>query len=105
MRSRLFALVLCVVLPTLLVSVLAAVRTWDTGRAATERALTMRAEELAYVVKRELDLSRVALQVLATSTHLAAGDLAAFHARVADVPMPEGARIALSDGTGTGGCC
>ncbi len=99
-RSRLVALVLCVVAPTLLVSVLAAVRAWDAGRAATERALTARAEAFASAVGRELDLSRVALQVLATSPHLAAGDFAAFHARLLDVPLPEGARIALSDETG-----
>jgi two-component sensor histidine kinase len=99
-RSRLFALVLCVVLPTLLVSVLAAVRAWETGRAATERSLAARAETVASAVKRELDLSRAMLQVLATSPHLDAGDLAGFHARLRNVALPEGARIVLSDSAG-----
>jgi two-component sensor histidine kinase len=99
-RARLFALVLCVAVPTLLVSVLAAVCDWETGRAATERMLTARVEALASAVKRELDLSRVALQVLATSPQLAAGDLAAFHAQLRDIPMPEGARVVLTDEAG-----
>jgi two-component sensor histidine kinase len=99
-RSRLIALVLCVVVPALLASLLAAVRAWEAGRTNTERMLVARAEALASAVKRELDVSRMALQVLATSPQLAAGDLAAFHARLRSVPLPEGARIALSDRTG-----
>jgi two-component sensor histidine kinase len=96
----LFALVLCVLVPMLLVSVLDALHDWDAGRANTERMLVARSEALASAVKRELDLSRVTLQVLATSPQLAAGDLAAFYDRLRDVPVPEGARIALADASG-----
>jgi hypothetical protein len=99
-RSRLVALVLCVVVPTLLVSVLATLRAWEAGRAATERMLTARAEALSSAVKRELEFARVTLQVLATSPHLATGDLAAFHDQVQAMPKPEGARIALTDEAG-----
>jgi len=99
-RARLVALVLCIAVPTLLVSVLAAVRAWDMGRAATERSLSMRAEALASSVQRELDLSRAVLRVLATSPSLASGDLAGFHARLRDIPLSAGARIVLSDETG-----
>lgn len=99
-HARLVALVLCVVAPALLASVLATVRAWNAGWAATERVLTSRAEALAAAVRRELDLSRVALQVLATSPTLTQGDLASFHARLQSVPLPEGTRIVLADPTG-----
>ena len=99
-RSRLFALVLCVVLPALLVSVLAAVRAWDAGRATTERALAARAEALAFAVKRELDLSRVMLQVLATSPRATSPPSTPGSAR----PPCRRARASCSP-TGRGRCC
>jgi two-component sensor histidine kinase len=99
-RSRLVALVLCVVVPTLVVSVLAAVSAWESGRAATERDLTARADALASAVRRELDLSRATLQALATSPQLAANGLAGFHARLAAIPLSAGARIVLADEAG-----
>ncbi|GAA0602510.1 sensor histidine kinase [Craurococcus roseus] len=100
MRARLVALVLCVVVPALLVSVLEAVRAWEAGRAATERMLTARAEALASAVRRELDLSRATLQALATAPQLTTGDLAGFHARLQQIALPEGTRVLLTDDTG-----
>ena len=99
-RARLVALVLCVVVPALLISVLEAVRDWEAGRKMTERALAARAEALASAVRRELDVSRATLQVLATSPQLAAGDLAAFHDRLQNLSLPDGARVVLSDEEG-----
>jgi two-component sensor histidine kinase len=99
-RARLVVLVLSVVAPAALVLVLGSLQTWETGRTATERALVARVQTVAAAVARELDLARVALQVLATSSYLSSGDLESFHRQIAKVPRPEGAHIILTDGSG-----
>ncbi|CAH2605811.1 Histidine kinase (plasmid) [Rhodovastum atsumiense] len=99
-RIRLVALVLALVVPLAAVAAGGAVLLWRSGEAALEQDLQYRAKALAAVVARELDTVQATLRTLATSPYLTTGDLAAFHAQLAQVPRPEGTRLVLSDRSG-----
>ncbi len=99
-RFSLVALVFWVLLPVVATGAAGAVYAWEAGRNATERELLSRVQALAAGVARELDVSKAALQALATSPSLAAGDFAAFQQQSLRIPKPDGARIILMDTSG-----
>ncbi|CAH2602799.1 Histidine kinase [Rhodovastum atsumiense] len=99
-RSRLFTLVLALVVPMIAVSAGGAVLLWKLDAAATERDALHQARALSAAVARELGLAQAMLWTLASSPHLESGDLRAFHAQLQQVPRPEDARIVLSDRSG-----
>lgn len=99
-RIRLIILVFSVIVPAALALVLGALLSWNSGRSATEQTLIFRAQTVAAMVERELDLARVTLQVLATSPSLAQGDLQGFRQQVERTPHPSGTSIVLSDQAG-----
>ncbi len=100
LRFSLIALSLWTVAPAVTAAAVGAAWAWQTGRSATERELTSRAEALAADMARELAASQAALVVLATSPSLATGDFEAFRQQSLLVPKPDGARIMLTDMAG-----
>ena len=99
-RFSLVALTLWAVVPTVTAAATGAAYAWRTGRNATERELTFRAEALAADVARGLAAPQAALLALASSPFLAAGDFEAFRQQSLPVPKPDGARIMLTDMAG-----
>ena len=96
----LVALVFWILLPVVAIGAAGAVYAWQAGRNATERELMSRVQALAAGIARELDVSKAALQTLATSPSLATGDFAAFQQQSLLIPKPDGARIVLTDTSG-----
>jgi diguanylate cyclase (GGDEF)-like protein len=97
-RSCLLLLIAACVLPAALFAVMLIARAYLDGRAA----LIERAQALTRSVLQDVDdqvrSATAALQVLASSPHLASGDLAAFHAQALQVlPYQPGINFVLSD--------
>ncbi|MBI3636076.1 MAG: response regulator [Candidatus Rokubacteria bacterium] len=87
LRSHLLVLVLATIVPFAGFAVWLVVQSHSQTRAATERGLLETARALMVAVDRELDASTAALGALATSEHLATGDLKSFD-RVARAALP-----------------
>jgi PAS domain S-box-containing protein len=83
LQLRLLAIAALGLLPMAILSMGILARSVDSQRAAIGRANIETARALMSAVDTELDRSVVALQTLAASPRLAAGDLAAFHAESA----------------------
>jgi PAS domain S-box-containing protein len=88
-RSKLFILVLACALPILIGYIWFAHDAARREHAHIEQDAMTVAEALAAAVDRDLDSGETAVQVLASSTLLAHGDLAAFHAHARQLLRPE----------------
>ncbi|MBM4443032.1 MAG: cache domain-containing protein, partial [Candidatus Rokubacteria bacterium] len=77
---HLAVLVACAVVPMLVFAVVLVARVTTEERAREERTLLDVSRALAHALDREILLNVGMLELLAKSPHLAAGDLAAFHA-------------------------
>lgn len=99
-RFRLAGLVAACVLPVCLVGGFLVYNAYEYKRSLIEQHMLETARALTLTVDRELANIQSALLVLATSPHLAAGDLAGFHSQAREVlhEFP-GADIILADGT------
>jgi signal transduction histidine kinase len=100
-QAQLTRLVLALLLPAALAAALLIVYSYQRQHANIEQGTLATARALAQAVDRELASGRMALQALATSPHLAGGDLASFHrqAREALTEMP-GNLVQVSDASG-----
>ena len=100
-QRQLVRLVSASVLPAALAAALLIVYAHDRQRELVEDRTLDVARALAQTVDRELASGQVALLVLARSTHLASGDLAAFHRQAQDaMPVLPGDSLVLSDAAG-----
>ena len=100
-RRQLVRLVAATVIPAAVCASLLIVYAYDRQREIVEDRTLDVARALAQTVDRELASGQVALLVLARSTHLASGDLAAFHRQAQDAmrDLP-GDSLVLSDASG-----
>jgi len=100
-QRQLVRLVAASVVPAALAAALLIGYSYDRDRALIEDRTLDIARALAQTVDRELASAQAALSVLATSPHLASGDLAAFHRQaqeaIRDLP---GDSFVLSDASG-----
>ncbi len=100
-QGQLIRLVLASLLPAALAAGLLIVYSYERQRANIEHNTLDTARALTQAVDLQLSSGRTALQALATSPHLASGDLAAFH-RQAMEAMAElpGDNVVVSDASG-----
>ena len=100
-RRQLVRLVAASVLPAALAAALLIGYSYDRQSKIIEQRTLETARALAQAVDRELASGQVALLVLARSSHLASGDLAAFHRQAQDAvrDLP-GNSVVLSDAAG-----
>jgi signal transduction histidine kinase/CheY-like chemotaxis protein len=100
-RFWLTSLVIAAILPGTLVAALFVVASYERERTTRERDTIATARALMQVVDAELESVHTALQILATSPHLAVGDLAGFHDHARHVsPGRIGSNIVLADASG-----
>lgn len=100
-QAQLIRLVLAVLLPAALAAALLIVYSYERQHANIEQGTLATARALAQAVDRELASGRTALQALATSPYLAAGDLAAFHRQSCEaLPEMPGNNVVVSDASG-----
>jgi signal transduction histidine kinase/CheY-like chemotaxis protein len=100
-RFWLTNLVLAAIVPGTLVAGYLVVTSYGRERASRERDMIATARALMQVVDTELKGVQTALQVLATSQHLAAGNLEAFHHRAQEALAGRiGSSIVLADASG-----
>ena len=102
LRSRLVLLVLATLLPLGLFAVALILLFAVEARHTTERGMRDTARALALAIDREVGEVSMALEVLAVSRPLAAGDLAGFYQQCLEVlrVLPPDAWLTLSDGVG-----
>lgn len=100
-QRKLIRLVAASVVPAAIAATLGIGYSYDRERAIIEQRTLETARALAQTVDRELASAKAALTVLATSPHLASGDLAAFHRQAVDAvrDLP-GDNFVLSDPSG-----
>ena len=92
-------LVLACILPAAAVAAFLIMRSDTQERASLERDIVGTARALMQAVDAELAGIQSAMQVLALSAHLAAGDLAKFHAQAQEAArLTHGNNIVLTDG-------
>ncbi len=102
LRSRLVLLVLVTLLPLGLFAVVLILLFAHEARLTTERGMRATARALALAIDREVGEVSMALEVLAVSRPLAAGDLAGFYQQCLEVlrVLPPDTWLTLSDGAG-----
>lgn len=100
-QGQLIRLVLAALLPAALAAGVLIVYSYQRQRASFEHNTLDTARAMTQAVDLRLASSRMALQALATSPHLASGDLAAFHRQATEAlaELP-GENVALSDASG-----
>lgn len=96
-RTYLGLFALALVLPLLLVAFIGLNRMAAIEQAQIERRVMQVAQNLRFVVDRELDRSLITLETLATSSELRTGDLDAFHRQAVLALKPTKAAIVLID--------
>lgn len=100
-RRQLIYLVLVCVLPVWAVAGALVFHDYQAKRASIDQKLLETARTLRQMVDRELAIAKAAMTVLATSSALSAGDLAAFDRQARDtVKLYPGSDIILADVTG-----
>ncbi len=97
-RSHLFLLALCVIVPVLAFAAYVSVRLLEQNRTAIQNGATDRARAMMTAVDAELKGSISSLQALATSRAVEAGDLRTFHEEAERVRLsqPSWSRISLA---------
>lgn len=101
LQRQLVRLVAVSVIPAALAAALLIGYSYDRQSKIIEQRTLETARALAQAVDRELAIGQVALQVLARSSYLASGDLAAFHRQAQDaIPDLPGNSVVLSDASG-----
>lgn len=100
-QAHLTRLVLALLLPAALAAALLIALSYQRQHANVEQGTLATARALTQAVDRELASGRTALQALATSPYLAAGDLAAFHRQACEaLPEMPGNNVVVSDASG-----
>lgn len=94
-RAYLLMMVLAIFIPIIIFSGIALQMLLSSERRAALRSLHETARATALIVDRELSSAEAALQVLASSPHLASGDMARFHAQAKIADRGEGGRTVL----------
>src|SRR3569623_1556884 len=96
-RTYLVLFALALVLPLLLVAFIGLNRMAEIEQSQIERRVMQIAQNLRFVVDRELDRALVTLETLATSSELRTGDMSAFHRQAVLALKPTKAAIVLID--------
>jgi len=100
-QARIALLVVACIVPSALLATFVIYLTYDRERASIERHALDTTRGLLRVVESDLAASAAALQALATSPSIDAGDFAAFYRRAGDVlGYTSGFTIVLSDASG-----
>ncbi|MGL9622437.1 HWE histidine kinase domain-containing protein [Bradyrhizobium sp. U531] len=97
MRTYLTLFALALILPVLAVSFFGLNRMAAIEQSQIERRVMQIAQNLRFVVDRELDRALVTLETLATSSELRSGNLGAFHQQAVLALKPKKAAIVLID--------
>jgi PAS domain S-box-containing protein len=98
-QARLVILILVTVLPLVVLSTFAILRTLDRERSQIESDLRGRVEVLLANVDREIERVQVSLKILASSPVLARDDLEAFAGQIKEALNVQGLAIGLHDST------
>ena len=98
-QARLVILILVTVLPLVLLSTFAILRTLDHERSQIAGDVKRRVETLLADVDREIERIQISLKILASSPSLARGDLEAFAGQIKEALKFQGLAIGLHDST------
>ncbi|MGY3342717.1 two-component sensor histidine kinase [Bradyrhizobium sp. USDA 4472] len=96
-RTYLTLFAIALILPVLAVSFVGLNRMAAIEQSQIERRVMQIAQNIRFVVDRELDRALVTLETLATSSELRSGDLSAFHQQAVLALRPKKAAIVLID--------